>query len=709
MRSIICEVCKLPRKTERGFDVCRECTRFLKKISCSTCARMFHQVWPDRYRCSECTKLLTSEKIVCESCGASDFALKIDPTQCRRCHKKSVDRKWESALPDNVICVGCGVAKKTCRKNEMICRSCDTKRRSGGHRCSMGGCTKPVHYKKLLLCEWHNRLRLRTNRGIKCVIEHCKQLAHKKSLCSHHYLDQLAKGSLKKYVQEYTSPFPQNATYFADLASRLNWLAPITAHDLRRFRAIGEFLQVNQLPEVLSWKVIDEARPRYGKADQIKIMLIRSCLFDLGNIYAERGLMPDWNSYRLERRLHSLKSTSLMFRENVLRFKEWVLGGMLNPKSEPKTESVEVLTNTHEVLVNTVATVNTFLMWCERREVNSLGEIDAAVLADYQKTLLWKFCCSECGECVPFDSHGAGEKCVNEECEATDSYVRVKHLTRNSRAIIVSRLRVFFEWAQLHGIVSHNPIVSTGMRAGPSAFTVTDERGRRVEVSSAIRRYDDHVIQQLCEYIVSPKNDPTEAILYYLTIFHLLTHKEIANLRIPSVVSRKSTISDSEGNEDYRYLLLPANKLSRGKRSVHRPEQIIKFPRKALPWLVPLLERFYEERRTHVRAYHNEYFVVAGNRARRNRPVSQTYLFEVVQRGSERILDGTINLSSLQRTAAAIISQRSKRRSAVLTMMGYGRKTAIRFNFLDSFPLKPNRKNSAHPRKKKKRQPPAGA
>lgn len=224
---------------------------------------------------------------------------------------------------------------------------------------------------------------------------------------------------------------------------------------------------------------------------------------------------------------------------------------------------------------------------------------------------------------MPFDTRGAGEKCVNEECEATGSYVRVKHLTRNSRMRTVSRLRVFFEWALLHEIVSHNPIISTGMRVGPSAFTVIDERGRRVEISSAIRRYDDHVIQQLCEYIVSPKNDPTEAMLYYLTIFHLLTHKEISNLRIPSV-SRKSTISESEGNEDYQYLLLPANKLSRGKRSVRRPGQIIKFPRKALPWLVPLLERFYEERRKHVRAYHNEYFVVAGNRARRNRPVSQT-------------------------------------------------------------------------------------
>ena len=183
-----------------------------------------------------------------------------------------------------------------------------------------------------------------------------------------------------------------------------------------------------------------------------------------------------------------------------------------------------------------------------------------------------------------------------------------------------------------------------------------------------------------------------EALVYYLTIFHLLTPTEIRNLRIPSVVSGKSTISESEGKLDYQYLILPAKKPSRGKCSVRRTEQLIKFPPKALPWLVPLLKRFYEGRRTHVRAYHNEYFVISGNRSRRNKPVSQTYLFKLVQQGSQSLLDGTINLSNLRQTAAAIFSQRSKRRSAVLTMMGYGRKSSIRFNYLDSFPLRPNPK-----------------
>jgi hypothetical protein len=687
IRSVICEVCKLPRRTPYVFDVCMNCARRLKKVRCGACNRLFHQVTPQRLLCCRCTNLVVNEKIVCEYCGASDFALKIDPTQCRRCHKNSVVRKWESALPDNVICVGCGLAKKTCRKNEMICRTCDIKRRSAGHKCSIDGCTKPVHYKKLLLCEWHNRLRLRTNRGIMCIVEHCKKLAHKKSLCSHHYLDQLAKGTLRKYVQEYTAPFSQNAIYFADLASTINWSAPLTAHDLRRFRAIGEFLKVNQLPEVLTWKVSDDARPAYGKADRIK-MLIRSCLVDLGNLYAERGVLQDRNSYLLERRLHSLKSTPVVFRENVFRFQEWVLRGMLNPKSEPMTECVDVLANTHEQLISAVASVNAFLNWCERNQVNALSAVDAAVVDAYQKTLLWKFRCRKCGKCIPFDSRGAGEKCINEQCEATDSYVRVNHLARNSRTVIVSRLRVFFDWAVLHGVVSHNPILNSGMRSGPSAFTVVDERGRRAEVSGAIRRYDDRVIQQLCTYIVSPEADPMEALVYYLTIFHLLTPTEIRYLRIPSLVNGKSTMSDAERNSDYKYLILPAKKPSRGRNSVRRTEQKIEFPPKALPWLVPLLERFYEGRRTH-RAYHNEYFVITGNRARGNKPVSHTYLFKLVQEGSQRLLGGTINLSNLQRTAAAIISQRSKRRSAVLTMMGYGRKSSTRFNYLDSFPLSP--------------------
>src|SRR6185295_6777586 len=159
MRSIICEVCKLPRRSSYGFDICKRCTRLVKRVRCSACPSLFCQLAPERLLCFQCTNLLTGERIVCESCGVSDFSLKVDPRQCRRCHMNSMSRKCKAILPKNVICVDCGLTKNTYRKNEMICRSCYVKRRYGDQKCSTDGCTRPVQYKKLLLCEWHNRLR----------------------------------------------------------------------------------------------------------------------------------------------------------------------------------------------------------------------------------------------------------------------------------------------------------------------------------------------------------------------------------------------------------------------------------------------------------------------------------------------------------------------------------------------------------------------
>lgn len=425
-------------------------------------------------------------------------------------------------------------------------------------------------------------------------------------------------------------------------------------------------------------------------------MFIRSCLFDLGQIYAERGLIQDWNSYLLERQLHYSESTPATFRNDVSNFRDWVLGGMLNPKTKPATESVDVLANNAEVLIDVVRSLNIFLIWCIRNHVNSLGEVDAAVLDSYLQTLLWKFRCSECGHSIPFNSSEAPRKCGNEKCEATHSYLRVKHLARNSRITIVSRLRVFFDWALLHGVVTHNPVGNRELTSGPRAFTVTDERGKSIEVAASIRRYDDNLVQRVCAYIVSPGADPTEAIIYYLVIFHLLEVTELRNLKIPSLVSVEDSIKDSHDNPDYQYLLLPPTKLSRGRRSSRRSGQVIRFPPKVLPWLAPLLERFYEQRENQIKALNNEYFLVAGKRSRHNKPVTRTYVFRLVQRGSRRLLDGAINLSSLRQTAAAIFSDRSNRRSAVLTRMGYSARWATRFNYLETFSLKPKAELSTH-------------
>jgi len=46
-------------------------------------------------------------------------------------------------------------------------------------------------------------------------------------LCQHHHADRTAPSALKEYFESYTSPFPQNQQYLAQLASTINWEAVV--------------------------------------------------------------------------------------------------------------------------------------------------------------------------------------------------------------------------------------------------------------------------------------------------------------------------------------------------------------------------------------------------------------------------------------------------------------------------------------------------
>src|SRR5918996_2089950 len=64
-----------------------------------------------------------------------------------------------------------------------------------------------------------------------------------------------------------------------------------------------------------------------------------------------------------------------------------------------------------------------------------------------------------------------------------------------------------------------------------------------------------------------------------------------------------------------------------------------------------------------------------------------------------------VNPRDLRNTAAAIMADRSKRRSAILTRLGYTRGWATRFNYLEMFLLEPkttprrHQPNSASPQR----------
>ena len=575
-----------------------------------------------------------------------------------------------------MVCLDCGLTRAHINKSKMICQACDSKRRNGEGKCTFTGCSRLIVNKK-----WQ--------------------------LCVRHHTDRLAPKLLSDYVKGYYSRFPQNVRYFLFLTAKVrvndsdNFVTTIRAHDLIRYRAIGKYLKVYELPEILTWRAIHDALPKFGKHGRARCQLIRSGLLQLGNLYLQAGLLPSWESYLNERRLERyLKATPAIFVEHVAAFHRWAAQGMLNPKLDVCSPESQPLANRTKHILDTVYAIVVFLDWCVKRNIGSLTNINQSTVATYKETLFWQQECKACRKRISLDGDNKSETCSNEECRATNSYVKIRRLARASVNRFMTNLRVFFNWAQLHDVVQEHPFAYDTAKASKGTFTVMNERGEMIEISDSIRRYDDDVVERLCRYMVSPDADPEEALVLYLIIFHLLTVTELCNAKIPSLAAETSP-GDRDHAKDFEYLLLPVRERSRGQHAPRRDGPIMKYPKEAANWLRPLLERYFEKRRS---GRESEYLFVGQFRpSRNNMPVDQRHIYELVQRASLRVLNGTINPRDLRGTAAVIRADRSKRRGAILTKLGYESRRATRFNYLETFLLAPKAPST------KQRQPPAGA
>jgi hypothetical protein len=659
-RSIICRVCNRPRQTQSWFDVCPACARNLPTMRCDACNKRRFQLQPGSPICHGCLSKLLKEKIFCAACGATDYAFISDPTRCRKCHIKVERRNWKKSRPKTIVCLSCGAQKPGWKKTQMICQTCDNKRRNGKVNCVFTGCKKQMAIKTSQRCRQHH--------------EDCQ-----------------APTLLKEYFKSYTSPFPQNQVYMGQLASTLSWeaadngLMRIRGRDLARFRACGSFLETHELPVVLTWHGIDQALPLLGETNSVKIGFIRSCLFELGNLLAERGEIQDRSSHLQEKGIRrSLQRCPALFLSSVSRFEHWLLTGMLNPSLRLSLKA-NPLTNTSLTIAQNISAVIRFLNFCAAHNTVSLTDVGPSVIAKYQQTLLWQWKCKECHNRFAFESVGQGKKCANKECEGVGSCVKIRRLARGTLIAHISHLRTFFDWAQLHQIVPANPF-STISCGGARTFTVRDASGRLTEIAQSIRRYDDAKVEKLCAYIVSPEADVEEAVVLYFIIFHLFTNGDLRKLKILSPL-RTNRLSAADRANSFHHLCLPLRQPTRGQRSLTRTHTKIRFPRKARSWLIPILECHYKKRAKLVKTDQQQHFLVGEKTARSNKPVTKDYVADRVRKASLRVLGGVITPSDLRRTAADIVGQRSKRRGAILTAMGYSRLAATRFNYLERFPL----------------------
>jgi integrase len=510
-------------------------------------------------------------------------------------------------------------------------------------------------------------------------------------LCWRHNTDRLAPKLLGDYIKGYSSPFPQNVRYFLSLTAKLKLsdsdsvLKTMRTKDLKRYRALGRYLKVYELPEILTWRAIHEALPKRNEPGRLRCQLVRSGLLELGNTFFQAGLLPSWESYLNEQRLDRyLKATPAIFVEHLAAFERWAAQGMLNPKHEINLHESQPLANSTKNILETVYAIVVFLDWCVKRNIDSLTDINQSTVATYKETLFWQQECKACRKRIPFDT--TSETCGNEECQATNSYVKIRRLARASVNRYMANLRTFFNWAQLHDVVREHPVAYDTGKVSKGTFTVRNERGEMIEIADSIRRYDDDVVERLCCYMVAPDADPEEALVLYLIIFHHLTVTELRNAKIPSLAA-ETPPGDRDRAKDFEYLLLPVRERSRGRHVPRRDGPIMKYPKEAAHWLRPLLERYFEKRR---RGRDSEYLFVGQFRPSRNTmPVDSRHIYELVYQASLRVLNGTINPRDLRGTVAAIRADMSKRRGAILTKLGYSSERATRFNYLETFLLVP--------------------
>jgi hypothetical protein len=171
-------------------------------------------------------------------------------------------------------------------------------------------------------------------------------------------------------------------------------------------------------------------------------------LFELGNLFLQEEL---WSKYRQERLLEKyLKSTPVIFVEHVAEFERWVSQGMLNPKLEMDPPESQPLTSTAREILETVKAVGIFLEWCVQHNICSLAEVNQSTIESYKESLFWQHECKGCGKRAHLDVDETSGKSGDGECQAMHSYVKIRRLTRASVSSITTKLRTFFNWAQLH-------------------------------------------------------------------------------------------------------------------------------------------------------------------------------------------------------------------------------------------------------------------
>jgi len=622
-RQIVCEICgRSTRPQLKSRDICRSCLRKEPSVPCARCRLMTHHAAPETGLCPRCTHVMSRPEGVCAHCSRIRVIFNQEAQLCLTCHKvtQQTKRYWEKQA--QVTCTVCGKLRVSALYNRDICRSCLHAERNGYHHCSRCGEFKLIYAKADNLCkQCHDR--------------------------------SLAPGMLRKYITNFSTPYPYNNVLFDTLVAAIDW-ASVNKKTERKIRSFGRFLQAQPLNEPLTWETIDALLPPLGPTNRTNPKLIRACLFELGHLLAARGELENRETY-IDRRyaLAPIGQAPLQLQALIRRYATWL--------QERRTVPANVRDHM-EVLAS-------FWSWSEQHGVNAPEGVQESLVLDYLLQLYWQWQCSSCQCSMAFDPRARNAPRVCAHCGMIGSLVKEKRFAQNTVRSHRAKLFVFFDWLKMNHMVLSNPVRSKVPAPDPT-----------------IKHYSLDVIKQLCGYVRAPDADPTEALILYLVIFHALTVWELRHVMLPTFLPLRQDIPVLRLAESY-YLIIPKPEPSLGERSPGRPDIRLDFPVKAAPWLKPLLSRFERQRQSMAPNPKNRYLFINPKTRQRNAPVSHTQIWSIMHRASGRVLGASCNPNTLRKTAGIMFADRAG--ADILRWMGWEDQQAFAYAWVPREEVQP--------------------
>ena len=611
----------------------------LRHVMCEKCGNKCISERKDRDICHKC--YLDEPVARCKRCGQMRHIIKEESELCFRCFSRP-----------EATCAKCLRTTTIYNQKEQLCKKCNSnllrvmrekERRQIKVECSVCGKMRPSYLSTQAICRGCCEARNGRKHCAKCgKLKLIAKLSE--GICKQCYNAALAPTSLKKYIEEFTTEYLYNTFLFNLLAANINWEF-VTPKINQQFRVFGRFLQAQPTGQPLTWEIIDNLLPELGPTNRTIPKLIRVSLLDLGHLLAATGALESRDVYIARRNaLLPIQHVPRDVQSLLQRYTAWLWERQTVPANV--RDHLEALAS--------------FWSWCDQDGIHSPGEVNSFHIKNYLMTLYWQWQCSACQKLTSFDPRHPQVPKVCSYCGAVRSIIKVARYAQNTVRGQRAKLFVFFEWAKINRLVITNPV-----------------KHKTPAPSPTITHYNRDVIERLCEYIVSPKADPVEALMLYLIILHAFSVWELRYAEIPIYTLHKGS-PFLRLTETYS-VIVPQSAASLGNCSPGRPYVQLDFPSNALNWLRPLLERFESLRTQTVKNDQNRYLFFAPNKTRHCTPVSSFYIWKTVRQASLGVLGAACNPVTLKKTAGIIFADTAG--AGILRWMGWSDQQAFAYTW----------------------------